>query len=107
MRRLANSDATNAVCSLPRLRGRDGGGGRRTRFIFLHAPSLTLPRLRGRGHTECAVTILPSINHAGPTSSSSAASSGRGALRLLGAPTAPTGGEPCTGGQKSTPARAG
>src|SRR6266516_4325834 len=59
MRRLANSDATNAVCSLPRLRGRDGGGGRRTRFIFLHAPSLTLPRLRaGESHVGFCKSLL-------------------------------------------------
>src|SRR5207247_7181504 len=57
----------------PPFTGEGWGGGRRTRFIFLHAPSLTLPPLRGGGHTECAATILPSINHPGTHRSRTAA----------------------------------
>src|SRR5262249_60833431 len=34
--------------------GGGGGGGGRTARIFVHAPSLALPRKRGREHTECA-----------------------------------------------------
>src|SRR5438876_8827168 len=42
MRRLANSGATNAVCSLPRLRWRGGEGVGALVLSFLYAHSLTL-----------------------------------------------------------------
>jgi len=41
----------------PPFTGEGWGGGRHIRSIFLHAPSLALPRKRGRGHTECGEGI--------------------------------------------------
>jgi len=53
------------VRSRPRLRGRVGGGGARARSIFLRAPSLSLPRKRGRGRkshpTLAVVTDAPAL----------------------------------------------
>jgi hypothetical protein len=34
-----------------------GGGGVQLAQLFLRAPSLTLPRKRGREHTECAARL--------------------------------------------------
>jgi hypothetical protein len=46
--------AANSVCSLPRLRGRAGEGVSLYKGAFLRAPSLSLPRKRGRESTEYA-----------------------------------------------------
>src|SRR5262249_59116949 len=41
----------------PRGGGGGGGGGPSRRESFVLAPSLALPRKRGRGHTECRVRV--------------------------------------------------
>jgi hypothetical protein len=46
---LEHISAANSVRSLSRLRGRGGEGVNFRARVFLHAPSLSLPRKRGRG----------------------------------------------------------
>src|SRR5262249_61845011 len=57
--------ATNSVCSSP-VYGEGGGRGEQAR-IFLHAPSLTLRRLRGRGHTERGEGSMSSVRRGYPS----------------------------------------
>src|SRR5262249_30610235 len=54
----STDSAADSVCSLSRLRGRGGEGVRVHGPIFLHAPSLSLPRKRGRGiHRVCGASV--------------------------------------------------